>query len=130
MSPHTRVARLGGDDSQLLVEAKLNGKVSGTFLVDTGASYCVITPETARRLGVSEEPDDDPIALITPAGRIEAPVTTLRSVEVARASAGDVSAVIYPAVEAPLSGILGLSFLRQFEFSVDARHRVLRLRPF
>lgn len=129
-STSTREARLTGDDSQLLVEARLNGRVSGLFLLDTGASYCVITPELARRLGVTGNADADPIALLTPSGRIEAPMTTLRSVEVARARAGDVSTVIYPAVDAPLSGILGLSFLRQFEFSVDTRRRLLRLRPF
>lgn len=129
-STATREARLTGDESQLLVEARLNGRVSGLFLLDTGASYCVITPELASRLGVADASDADPVALLTPAGKIEAPMTTLRSVEVARARAGDVSTVIYPAVDAPLSGILGLSFLRQFEFSVDARRRVLRLRPF
>lgn len=129
-SPAIREARLTGDDSQLLVEAKLNGHVSGLFLLDTGASYCVITPDFAKRLGVRKDEGQDPVALLTPAGKIEAPMTTLRSVEVARARAGDVSAVIYPAVDAPLSGILGLSFLKEFEFSVDARRRVLRLRPF
>jgi clan AA aspartic protease (TIGR02281 family) len=129
-SPAIREARLTGDDSQLLVEAKLNGHVSGLFLLDTGASYCVITPDLAKRLGVGMEEGQSPVALLTPGGKIEAPMTTLRSVEVARARAGDVSTVIYPAVDAPLSGILGLSFLKQFEFSVDARRRVLRLRPF
>jgi len=129
-STATREARLTGDDSQLLVEARLNGRVSGLFLLDTGASYCVITPELADQLGLAGDPAEDPVALLTPSGRIEAPMTTLRSVEVARARAGDVSTVIYPAVDAPLSGILGLSFLRQFEFSVDTRRRLLRLRPF
>jgi clan AA aspartic protease (TIGR02281 family) len=129
-STSTREAPLSGDDSQLLVEARLNGQVSGLFLVDTGASYCVITPELAEQLGVAGRAGADPIALLTPAGKIEAHMTSLRSVEVARARAGHVPTVIYPAVEAPLSGILGLSFLRQFEFSVDTRRRVLRLRPF
>jgi len=129
-STTAREARLSGDDSQLLVEARLNGRVSGVFLLDTGASYCVITPGMASRLGVSSDPEKESIALETPAGRIEAPMTTLRSVEVANASAGEVPTVIYPAVDEPLSGILGLSFLRHFEFSIDARRRLLRLRPF
>ena len=90
----------------------------------------MITPDLAKRLGVGMAEGESPVALLTPAGKIEAPMTTLRSVEVARARAGDVSTVIYPAVDAPLSGILGLSFLKQFEFSIDARRRVLRLRPF
>jgi clan AA aspartic protease (TIGR02281 family) len=129
-SPTAREAHLTGDGSQLLVEARLNGRVSGTFLVDTGASYCVITPATARRLGLQHGNGDGAVTLATPTGDIEAPITTLRVVEVANARAGDVSTVIYPAVDEPLAGILGLSFLNQFEFSVDSRRRVLRLKPF
>lgn len=130
-SPAARETNLTGDGSQLLVEARLNGRVSGVFLLDTGASYCVITPRTARRLGIGRpKTGDDPVILATPTGEIEAPMTRLHTIEVANMRAGDVSTVIYPAVEEPLSGILGLSFLSQFEFSVDARRRVLRLRPF
>jgi len=129
-SATAREAHLTGDDSQILVEAKLNGQVSGVFLLDTGATYCVITPEMAQRLGVAHEGQSYSIALETPAGRIEAPMTTLRTVEVARARAAEVPAVIYPAVQPPLSGIIGLSFLHQFEFSIDTRRRVLRLKPF
>jgi clan AA aspartic protease (TIGR02281 family) len=136
--PTAREALLTGDGSQLLVEARLNGRVSGTFLVDTGASYCVITPAVARQLGFGlgrglTKEGAQPlgaVTLATPTGDIEAPITTLRVVEVANARAGDVSTVIYPAVEEPLSGILGLSFLNHFEFSVDSRRRILRLRPF
>ncbi len=129
-STTAREARLAGDGSQLLVEARLNGRVSGTFLLDTGASYCVITPETARRLGLGRQDGEQAITLATPTGEIEATMMTLRSVEVANARAGDVPTVIYPAVEEPLAGILGLSFLSQFEFSVDSRRKVLKLRPF
>lgn len=141
-APVAREALLTGDGSQLLVEARLNGRVSGTFLVDTGASYCVITPAVARQLGlglgrglggeggVPGESALSAVTLATPTGDIEAPITTLRVVEVANARAGEISTVIYPAVEEPLSGILGLSFLNHFEFSVDSRRRILRLRPF
>lgn len=130
-SPTAREAHLTGDGSQLLVEARLNGRFSGVFLLDTGASYCVITPRTARRLGIKRtKPGDEPVILATPTGEIEAPMTHLLTIEVANVRAGNVSTVIYPAVEEPLSGILGLSFLSQFEFSVDSRRRVLRLRPF
>ena len=129
-SSTAREARLSGDDSQLLVEARLNGRFSGVFLLDTGASYCVITPATARRLGLDREDATRAITLATPTGEIEAPLMTLKSIEVANARAGQVSVVVYPAVEEPLAGILGLSFLSQFEFAVDARRRVLKLRPF
>src|SRR5690242_8796083 len=43
---------LHGDGKHLIVDGTLNGIVSGPMLIDTGASYCVLTPGTARRLGL------------------------------------------------------------------------------
>jgi clan AA aspartic protease (TIGR02281 family) len=128
-SAAVREARLSGNGSQILVEGRLNGRVTGLFLLDTGASYCVITPETARRLGISSRSGSSTVTLVTANGEIQAPLTHLREVEVARAHVGDVPTVIHSAVSPPLAGIIGLSFLRNFEFSIDSSKHVLRLRP-
>src|SRR5690348_11009004 len=44
---------LSGDRKHLIVDGTLNGIVTGPMLVDTGASYCVLTRGTARKLGLA-----------------------------------------------------------------------------
>ena len=47
-----REVALQGNGKSWIVSATLNGSVSGLFLLDTGASYCVINASVARRLGL------------------------------------------------------------------------------
>src|SRR5262249_39705445 len=39
--------RVAGRGRALVIQADINQRVSGPFLLDTGASYCVVTKETA-----------------------------------------------------------------------------------
>ncbi len=109
-----------------LVRATLNGTVSGLFLLDTGATLCVLAPETARRLGLAGT--GQRVDLETANGTVRAPLIQLRSVDVGGNRARDVDAVVHPAVAPPLDGVIGLSFLNHFSYAIDPRRRVLRLR--
>jgi predicted aspartyl protease len=53
---------LSGGRTHLIVDGALNGTVSGPMLVDTGASYCVLTRETARKLGLGRRSSRIPAA--------------------------------------------------------------------
>ena len=117
---------LEGNGSAWLVHATLNGRIDGLFLLDTGASMCVLAPGTARQLDLP--PAAGQVELRTANGTIRVPVVQLRSVDVGGNRARDVEAVIHPAVPPPLDGIIGLSFLDHFSYGVDPRRRVLRLR--
>ena len=117
---------LEGNGSGWLVHATLNGKIDGLFLLDTGASICVLAPGTARQLDLPAAAAQ--VELRTANGTVRAPVVQLRSVDVGGNRARDVEAVIHPAVPPPLDGIIGLSFLDHFSYGIDPRRRVLRLR--
>jgi len=117
---------LEGNGSGWLVHATLNGRIDGLFLLDTGASICVLAPGTARQLDLPAAAAQ--VELRTANGTVRAPVVQLRSVDVGGNRARDVEAVIHPAVPPPLDGIIGLSFLDHFSYGVDPRRRVLRLR--
>jgi aspartyl protease family protein len=117
---------LDGDGAAWLVRATLNGKVKGLFLLDTGASVCVIVPGLARRLGA--EPTGLEAELRTANGVVRAPVVRLRSVDVGGNRARDVVAVVHAAVAPPIDGVIGLSYLNNFSYAIDPRRRVLRLR--
>ena len=117
---------LDGDGHVWTVRAKLNDRVSGQFLLDTGASVCVLAPAIARRLDLEETGVD--VELRTANGVVRAPLVRLRSIEVGRKRAEAVTAVVHPAVSGSLDGVLGLSFLNTFDsYSIDAREHTLRL---
>jgi len=116
---------LDSNGSAWLVRATLNGNVSGTFLIDTGATLCVLGPGTARRLGLPATGEQ--VELRTANGVVQAPVVRLRTLDVGGNRARDVTAVVHGAVGAPLDGIIGLSYLNNFRYSIDPRRRILRL---
>jgi len=116
---------LDGNGTSWIVHATLNGNVSGVFLLDTGASYCVIGPGTARRLNVPETGEE--MEVRTANGTVRAPVVHLRSLDVGGNRAHDVPAIIHTAVGPPLDGIIGLSYLNNFSYSIDPKRHVLKL---
>jgi clan AA aspartic protease (TIGR02281 family) len=119
---------LRGGRTHLIVDGILNGLIHGPMLVDTGASYCVLTRRTARQLGLAARPRRT-IPVATANGRIDAGVVAIAAIELQDAHLADVDAVIMDAVEPPFIGIIGLNFLTRFRFSVDSTQGVLRLEP-
>ena len=117
---------LEGDGHVWTVRARLNDHLSGQFLLDTGASVCVLAPAMARRLDLEETGTE--VELRTANGVVRAPLVRVRSIEVGRNRAEDVTAVVHPAVSGSLDGVLGLSFLNTFDsYAIDSRRHTLRL---
>jgi len=122
-----REVELQGNGKSWVVRATLNGVVNGLFLLDTGASYCVINQSVARRLGLKAGADQTTLA--TANGLVRAPMVTIRYFDLGSNRARDVRAVVHDSVMPPLDGIVGLSYLNNFSYVIDAKQRVLRLRP-
>jgi len=116
---------LDGSERAWMVRATVNGVVNGLFLLDTGASVCVLSPGTAQRLALP--PSGGEMQLQTANGTVRAPLVRLRTVDIGGSKARDVQAVVHPALGPPLDGIIGLSFLNHFSYAVDPRRRVLKL---
>ena len=114
-------------DKHLIVDGILNGRVAGPLLIDTGASYCVVTRTTAQRLGLRSDAATRSIPVATANGNVDADLVTIDSLELEGVQLAGVDAVVMDAVEPPLIGIIGLSFLSQFRFSVDPAEGTLRL---
>ena len=114
-----------GDGTSWMVTATLNGRVQGRFLLDTGASYCVVAPAFARQLALA--PTGSFASVHTANGVVRAPVVRLRSVELGETRVRDVQAIVHDAVGPNLDGVVGLNFLNRFHYAVDPRRRVLTL---
>ncbi len=100
-------------DNSIAVPVMVNAKTMGTFIIDTGSSYTVITPRLASKLGVEITPDTPRISMITANGVIQAPLVTLNEVVIGRVRVYHVQAVVQDlGKDLMLSGLLGLNFFK------------------
>jgi clan AA aspartic protease (TIGR02281 family) len=113
------VVPLKSSTQALLVEATLNSKGSGVFILDTGATYTSISREMAEELGLDLE-NAPKVRITTANGRIEVPKVTLHSVTVNGLEARDVEATVIDIRKgSSFSGLLGLSFIKKFKLTID-----------
>jgi len=96
----------------------LNRAVSVPLMLDTGASYTVLTRQTALDLGMSGLERLPKQRFLTPGGPIQAPVTILKSIRVGTVEVQDVAVAIDIAGHLDI-GLLGMTFLRHFKVTVD-----------
>ena len=118
-----------GSGRVIIVEATINQRVTGRFLLDTGASYCVISKDTATSANLSGRKDGRKVRMTTASGaQMEATVGQARRVEIGDAVARDVEVAVVDGNPFPgFQGLIGLSFLQRFKYSVDSRSGVLLL---
>lgn len=102
----------------IIVEALLNRQVSAPLMLDTGASYTVLTKQTAHDLGFTGLERLPKHPFLTPGGPIQSPVTTLKSIRVGTVEAQNVAVAIDAEGHLPL-GLLGMTFMRHFKVTVD-----------
>jgi clan AA aspartic protease (TIGR02281 family) len=109
-----------------ITEVVLNDTRKSRFLVDTGASLTVLTPELADELGIKPPRRGRVVRLQTLSGETEGPIVTIPLVRVGDLEARDVIAVIHEIPD--LDGILGNTFLARYSVTLDARRGLLTVR--
>lgn len=122
----TEVALLPQSDNTYVVPAVVNRKYMATFLIDTGASYTVITPQMAESLGIKVTADNPTVPVTTANGVLNAPVVRLKNVTLGGMQVENVDAVVTHLGDTPqISGLLGMSFFRGMEMSFKQDKLVL-----
>ena len=117
--------------NQFLVDAVLNNTQNAVLLLDTGASLSIISPELLRLLGIPYQSTDRTAWFSTAGGRIKAPIITLASLALAGVVVENIEVgVIGEFDNNPFDGLLGMNFLRHFEFFIDQNERKLQLSPY
>lgn len=119
---------LFGGDNNYFVNVHVNDDATPLrFMLDTGASYTALSSSAARQLGV-DVPSNGPMTpLQTANGIIEAPVITLRTLAVNGAAVDNIDVTVVQSL-GQYDGLLGLSFLKHFNFNIDQSRRMLTLK--
>ncbi len=119
------VQRAGG----IFVRGRVNEQVETFLLVDTGATFCVLSNATADRLGLTSTPLARTVTVHTASGTIEAPLVQVDLIQVGGAEVRSVDAIIHdvPGSPSEVGGILGLSFLKRFTVEIDQEEGVMLL---
>jgi clan AA aspartic protease (TIGR02281 family) len=96
-------------------------QAQASFIVDTGATYTSISQDLAEQLGLDVR-QGERIRITTANGRIDVPKVVIAALSVNGLEARNVEATVIPMRQgASFSGLLGLSFLRQFVVTIDPR---------
>lgn len=114
--------------NSLYTDVKLNRKRRATFLVDTGASSMQISRAMAKSLRINLE--KYPLIPVTIAGGhvVGAREVVLKEVRVGRVRVKNVKALVMEQDSLGMfDGLLGMSFLNHFVFSVDVQRAELIL---
>lgn len=122
---------LKNNQNALMVDALLTQEKyssSGAFIIDTGATYTSISQQMAEKLGMDLQ-HCEKVLITTANGRIEVPKITIDRLNVNGLEARNVEATVIPVRHgSSFSGLLGLSFIRQFVVTIDpqAGHLIFR----
>ena len=112
----------------IIVEATLNKKTAAKFVVDTGASYTVISSATAKELSIDTDQNTQPVTFQTANGMIQAPLVSLQSITVGGMEINNLTAAVHDVVpDGEVFGLLGLNFLGNFRMEIDNQNGLLHL---
>lgn len=116
--------RLGGN---WFAQVRVNSRMA-RFLIDTGASTCVISPDLAAALGIRSDRDTPSVPLQTISGLTRGRPVKIASLAIGDVETEDVLAVVHP-VGSSMDGILGNTFLSRFTVTLEPARGLLRLSP-
>ena len=101
-----------------LTEVVLNGRAKQYFIVDTGASFTLISRQIANELGIPINETTPFIRVASVSDVMLTPLVTLRSIQVGKAEVENVDALVYTMPS--YQGLLGNSFLNKFKVVIDS----------
>ncbi|MEW6101035.1 MAG: retropepsin-like aspartic protease [Candidatus Omnitrophota bacterium] len=119
------------DGQSVIISAKLNNKVEANLILDTGATLVMLRRAIAEKLGFDLDRALPDIQLTLADGRkVNGKYVILESIKVQNVEARNVEAGIILDEAGALGsgdGLLGMSFLKKFNFKVDHKEKRLIL---
>ena len=114
--------------SVVIVGATLNGKTAVKLVLDTGASFTMISSATAKQLDIDPSQNTRTMPFQTANGLIQAPLISLDSISVAGLELKNLTAAVHDVMPDPtVAGLLGLNFLTNFRLDIDTEKGIVHL---
>lgn len=116
----------------VVVEVLINKKIKASLILDTGATYMVLTHAMAQKidLDIDERIGKDIEMVLADGRKAKAKYMILDTVSAQGVEAKNVAAAVLPSDVADAKfkdGLLGMSFLKNFVFKVDQKNNKLVL---
>lgn len=108
--------------NHLFVNALLNGKVNAKLLIDTGASFVLLSTGIAKGLNISIEGANPDVKMtLADASEVSGKLLNLDTISIGEVKANDVEAVVIYQENTfgGFDGLLGMSFLKLFKFEIN-----------
>ncbi len=117
--------------SVIIVPAELENdglSIYSYLVLDTGATYTMISWEIAKRLGLKIERVRKTVRFNTASGEVVAPLIKMDEISIMGVKAKNVEVIVHNLpVSARVDGLLGLSFLRNFNIQINFKEGILGL---
>ena len=112
----------------LLADVLINNKIHASLVVDTGSPVVMLTSSFIQKLGLDLSQSNEGYVEVLN-GKYKAAAVSLDSIKLGGAQAQDVSATVLLEDSKEIKdGLLGLSFLSKFHFTLDQTGQKLILR--
>ncbi len=120
--------KLENENNSLWVNVTINDKQKKRMIVDSGATAISLPDKMARDMGIKTDADGTPVIVTLADGRkVPGTMIKLDSVKVGKFTVQDVDCCVLGSDATDAPALLGMSFLGQFKFEVDADRAELRL---
>ena len=121
--------KLDKEGDTLSAKTLLNRKVRANLIVDTGSTSTQISQQTAEKLGIKPNAGKSTQCTLADGSVITCREVVLKEIRVGRARAYNVRAIILDReIKGRYDGLLGMSFLNNFTFEIDAEKGKLLLK--
>lgn len=125
----SRTIELEKVGNSYFIEAMINGRHKARLMLDTGASSVLLSPAFAKKIGLKLSGCGGMSSTLADGSSVSSQSTTLDKVKVGSVSANKVSAhVIGTSTVQNYDGLLGMSFLNNFIFTIDTEKNLLILK--